>query len=188
MIFDPFSEARREAAILLRSAGIYVTGEEEEHIRVTDFGLGHLQREGIQYLEWLHTARVAVYLVALSPFQTVPEQQHPSSADDPGREVTLRVVSGAVYVYLSGEDNMRFGNVPRYHEAFYTARHETVLNPGDSLTLPPDTPFWLQAGGDGAVAYAFCNADTRRQIVFTHPDLAAGDRPDAPDDGAADPG
>ncbi len=184
MSFDPFYEARQQAAVLMRSAGIYITGEEEERIVVTDFGLGHLQREGVQYLEWLHTARVAVHLVALFPFQALPEQQHAPAAGGAGREVTLRAVAGAVYVYLPGADNMHYGSVPRYHEAFYTARHEVALNPGDTLTLSPGTPYWLQAGGDGAVVYAFSNASPDQSVVFTHPDIVDGygvDPVDGPD-------
>ncbi len=175
MIYD-FNEARREAAVMFRTAGIYVSGEEEERISVTDFELGDLRKEGAQLLEWLNTKRVCVRLIALFPFQTLPEHHHRKTKTDPGKEETLRVVSGTVLVYVPGEDNMVYGNVPSFQEKNYTVRHEIVLNPGEQYTLAPGTVHWFQAGGDGAVMYTFCSAARDKNNIFTNPDTVKGCR------------
>ncbi len=175
-MFDEYSDARQEAAIMFRSAGIYVTGEEEERITVTDFELGDLRKEGAQILEWLNTNRIAVRLIALFPFQTLPEHFHRKTRTDPGKEESLRVVSGTVYVYVPGEDNMTYGTVPRFQEEHYTVRHEIALNPGDTYTLAPGIVHWFQAGGDGAVMYTFSSAARDGNNVFTNPATVKGCR------------
>ena len=175
-MFDEYSEARQEAAIMFRSTGIYVTGEEEERITVTDFELGDLRKEGAQILEWLNTSRVAVRLIALFPFQTLPEHFHRETKTDPGKEESLRVAAGTVYVYVPGEDNMTYGSIPRFQEENYTVRHEIVLNPGDTYTLAPGIVHWFQAGGDGAVMYTFSSAARDGNNVFTNPATVKGCR------------
>ncbi|MBP7402901.1 MAG: D-lyxose/D-mannose family sugar isomerase [Clostridia bacterium] len=175
-MFDEFFEARREAAVMIRAAGIYVGGDEEDRITVTDFELGDLRKEGAQILEWLNTKRVCVRLIALFPFQTLPEHHHRRTKSDPGKEETLRVVSGTVLVYVPGEDTMVYGSVPRFQEEHYTVRHEIVLNPGDQYTLAPGTVHWFQAGGDGAVMYTFCSAARDANNIFTNPATVKGCR------------
>jgi hypothetical protein len=41
--------------------------------------------------------RISVKVLALLPDQTVPEHWHPLVDDDPGKEETIRVITGTVY-------------------------------------------------------------------------------------------
>ncbi len=71
--------------------------EETDGIEVADFGLGNLEKEGVQALALVQTDRISVKVLALLPDQTVPEHWHPPVDDDPGKEETIRVITGTVY-------------------------------------------------------------------------------------------
>jgi D-lyxose ketol-isomerase len=71
--------------------------EEADSIEVADFGLGNLEKEGVQALALVQTDRISVKVLALLPDQTVPEHWHPPVDGDPGKEETIRVITGTVY-------------------------------------------------------------------------------------------
>jgi len=87
-------DARMRAAEMIRAAGIGITEKEAESIEVVDFGLSNLEKEGVQVLTLVQTERISVKILVLFPNQTEPEHWHPPVGDDPGKEETIRVISG----------------------------------------------------------------------------------------------
>ena len=166
--------AQEEAAEMLRQSGIKITSEEETQIVVTDFDLGNLNKQGAQILEWLNTKRVCVRMIVLFPFQTLPEHYHKAVPEDPGKEETIRVVSGTLSVGIPGEENIKYGFIPEGEEANYTVRHEVLLKECDQLVLEPGTVHWFQAGKDGCVMYTFSSYARDRYNIFTNPGVVKG--------------
>ena len=132
---------------------------------------GHI-RIGFEDSIFLDTGRVCAKVIALFPFQTEPEHWHPSVGADPGKEETIRVVSGTVYFYISGEDNNKLGFIPEGRDEYYTARHEIILKPGDQITLEPGTRHWFQAGDMGAVMDTFSTCARDALDLFTNFNIA----------------
>ena len=147
--------ARKRAADMIRTAGIHVTGQEAAGIEVVDFGLSRLQKEGVQVLTLVQTERISVKVLALFPNQTEPEHWHPPVAGDPGKEETVRVISGTLYFYIPGENTFKEGFLVKGKEHCYTMRHEIVMRPGDQITLAPGVKHWFQARDEGVVMYSF---------------------------------
>ena len=166
---EEFEEARRRAAGLMREAGLPLSDEELERIEVADFGLGRLEHEGAQILTLVQTARFGVKLIALFPGQSLPEHWHPPVGDDPGKEETVRMVSGRMFIYRTGPDTVTEGFVPAGKEGVYTLRSETVALPPDQCTFTPGEKHWFQGGPEGAVAFSF--STVARDILdrFTDP-------------------
>lgn len=164
-------EAQKRTAEMLKKAGIAITDKEVKKIAAADFGLSHLQKEGAQILTFLETDRVAFKIIALFPNQTMPEHWHPPVGDDPGKEETIRVISGPLFFYIPGDENIREGFIPEGKEAYYTVRHEVVMNPGDQITVEPGKVHWFQSGIEGAVLYSI--SSTARDILdrFTDPEI-----------------
>ncbi|MHC4679359.1 MAG: D-lyxose/D-mannose family sugar isomerase [Planctomycetota bacterium] len=150
-----YAAAQNRAAAMIRESGICITDAEAEKVEVADFGLGRLEVEGAAILTFVATDRIAVKVVALFPNQTLPEHWHPRVGDDPGKEETVRVISGIVRFYIPGDDCICEGFIPAGQENAYTVRHELILTPGEQMTLEPGTKHWLQAGDEGAVLYSF---------------------------------
>jgi D-lyxose ketol-isomerase len=134
---------------MLAEAGIVLTAAEREAIEVADFGLGDLERWGLQILVYVNTDRVCAKELVLFPGQTCPEHRHPPVAGDPGKEETFRVRRGLVTLHLGDE--------------------EIVLGPGGQHTIPPDTLHWFQAGGEGAIVSEFSTRSRDETDVFTDP-------------------
>lgn len=147
--------ARRQAADMIREAGIHITDKEADGIEVVDFGLSRLEKEGVQVLTLVQTGRVSVKVLALFPNQTEPEHWHPPVGSDPGKEETVRVISGTMYFYLPGENTFKEGFLVKGKEHCYTMRHELVMRPGDQVTLAPGVKHWFQARNEGVVMYSF---------------------------------
>lgn len=162
-------QAQERAARLMADAGIRLAPGEREAIAVADFGLGRLEVEGAQILTFVDTDRIAAKVIVLTPGQTLPEHWHPPVGSDPGKEETLRVIAGPLYLYTPGADTLREGRIPPGKEPHYTVRHERVMHLGDQVTLAPGVVHWLQAGHTGAVLYSF--STTARDILdgFTDP-------------------
>ena len=162
-----YEKAKIQAAKMIREAGIVITDREPENIEVVDFGLGNLQREGVQVLTFFNTKRIAAKILVLFPNQTEPEHWHPQVGNDPGKEETIRIIKGTVRFYLPGEDNMRYGFIPPGKEDYYTARNEIIMKPGDQLTIEPGTKHWFQTDDNGAVMYSFstCVRDVLDQFT-----------------------
>ena len=146
---DEVEAARERAAAALAGAGIALTDAERAAIEVADFGLGDLERYGLQIVVYVNTDRVCAKELVLLPGQTCPEHRHPPVEGEPGKEETFRVRRGVVHLHLGEE--------------------EIVLRPGDQHTIPPDTLHWFQAGDEGAVVSEFSTRSRDETDVFTDP-------------------
>lgn len=166
------ARVQRQALRALEQAGIVVSPEEAERIEVADFGLGDLDRTGLEVLTYVNTERVCAKELVLFPHQTCPEHRHPSVDGQPGKEETFRVRRGSVTLYVEGPatPNPRC-QPPRGTEQYFTAWHEIPLDPGQQHTIPPDTRHWFQAGSDGAVVTEFSTRSTDEHDIFTNPHI-----------------
>jgi D-lyxose ketol-isomerase len=156
---------------MIRQAGIIITEEEADSIEVADFGLGNLEKEGVQALTLVQTDRISVKVLAMTPDQTVPEHWHPPVDADPGKEETIRVITGTVYLYVSGEDSIKEGFIVEGKDDCYTMRKEIVLKPCDQLTLAPGEKHWFQARQGGAVLFSLSTIARDALDQFTDPDI-----------------
>jgi D-lyxose ketol-isomerase len=163
--------AQERAAQMIAQSGIMITEEEKKRIEVVDFGLSHLEIEGVQVLTLVQTARISVKVLAMLPNQTEPEHWHPPVGDDPGKEETIRAVAGTVYFYVQGEDTFKHGFLVKGKEKYYTLRHEIILKPGDQITFQPGEKHWFQACDEGAVMYSFSTAARDVLDQFTDPHI-----------------
>jgi D-lyxose ketol-isomerase len=163
--------ARRRAAEMIRAAGIHITDIEANRIEVVDFGLSRLEHEGVQVLTLVQTERISVKVLALFPRQTEPEHWHPPVGSDPGKEETIRVISGTLYFYAPGENTFKEGFLVKGKEHCYTMRHERVMRPGDQVTLAPGVRHWFQAREEGVVMYSFSTIARDAMDQFTDKDI-----------------
>ena len=161
--------ARARAAQMLRRAGIVVTPEERARIEVADFGLGELQRTGLQLLTYVNTDRYCAKELVLFPGQTCPEHRHPPVDAGPGKEETFRCRWGRVHLYVDDGSGGMLVIAPGGKETRYTASHEIELEPGEQYTIPPDTLHWFRAGPEGAVVSEFSSTSRDEHDVFTDP-------------------
>ncbi|MGE5607522.1 MAG: D-lyxose/D-mannose family sugar isomerase [Bacteroidota bacterium] len=166
-----FLDAQQRAAEMIRKAGIPITEAEIAKMDIADFGLNRLEEEGAQILTFFCTERVSVKVIALFPNQTEPEHWHTAVGSDPGKEETIRVISGTVYFYIPGEANLHSGRIPKGKEEFYTVRHEIIMKPCDQITLEPGVKHWFQAGPEGAVMYTFSSCARDALDPFTDPNI-----------------
>jgi D-lyxose ketol-isomerase len=166
------AEARKRAAELLKRAGIVARPEELQKIEVADFGLGELEKSGVQILTLVDTDEVAAKLLVLFPHQTEPEHRHPPLGDYPGKEETLRSQWGELYLYVPGEPTPEpLASPPAPRKNTYTVWHQHILRPGDQMTLPPNTPHWFQGGPEGAVVWTFSTKAVDVEDIFTDPEM-----------------
>ena len=164
-----YAEARKRAIALYETAGIILTKREKEAIEVADFGLGDLQKIGLEVLVYMNTSRVCAKELAMFPEQTCPEHFHPSKGGTPGKEETFRCRWGRVFLYVPGQRSApRMGGLEAYAKHL-TATHEIVLEPGEQYTLLPDTLHWFRAGTEGAVVSEFSTTSTDDADIFTDP-------------------
>ena len=167
-----FDEARTRAAEMFRQAGIEITSAEERSIEVVDFGLSHLEVEGAQILTMAQTDRLSIKALALFPNQTEPEHWHPPYKDDPGKEETVRVISGTLYFYLPDDSQAPPpSTIPSGKENCYTCYKEVVMKPADQLTLEPGTKHWFKAGEEGSVFFSISTVARDALDKFTDPDI-----------------
>jgi D-lyxose ketol-isomerase len=163
-------DARRRAAAMLVRAGITLTDEERARIEIADFGLGRLEREGLQLLTYVNTDRYCAKELVLFPGQTCPEHRHPPVGAEPGKMETFRCRWGTVRLYVEGPAAQAPGAHPPADSAqYYTVSRELVLGPGEQFTIPPDTLHWFQAGPDGAVVSELSSTSRDEHDVFTDP-------------------
>jgi D-lyxose ketol-isomerase len=167
-----YQRTQRLAAAMIRQAGIQITDAEAARIEAVDFGLSRLAVEGVQVLTLFATERISAKVLVIFPNQTEPEHWHPPVDADPGKEETIRVISGTLNFYIPGENTLRHGWVPTGKEDCYTCRHEIVMRPGDQLTLAPGTKHWFQAPAPGAVFYSFSTCVRDALDLFTDPAIS----------------
>ncbi|MEX2537004.1 MAG: D-lyxose/D-mannose family sugar isomerase [Trueperaceae bacterium] len=166
------SEARMLARDFLGRAGITLTPNEARHIEVADFGLGELDRTGLELVTYVNTERVCAKELVLFPRQTCPEHLHPPVAGEAGKEETFRCRWGEVYLYVEGEpvDPLAArARPPAGREGTYTVWHEIVLRPGEQYTIYPNTLHWFQGGDEGAVVSEFSTRSRDESDIFSDP-------------------
>jgi D-lyxose ketol-isomerase len=157
---------------MLKRTGIVARQEELEQIEVADFGLGELEQSGVQILTLVDTEKIAVKVLALFPYQTEPEHNHPPLGGYPGKEETLRCEWGELYLYTPGEPTSEpIASPPAHRRHTYTVWHEHLLRPGEQITLQPNIPHWFQGGPEGAVVWTFSTKAIDVEDAFTDPDV-----------------
>jgi len=135
-----------------------------------DFGLSHLETEGVQVLTMVQTGRISVKCWPCCPTKQslstgIPCGRRPGErGDHPGgvrHGVFLRSRREHLEARLSGEGK----------EKCYTLRHEIILKPGDQITFQPGEKHWFQARDEGAVMYSFSSVARDALDQFTDPDI-----------------
>jgi D-lyxose ketol-isomerase len=165
-----FLNAVERAVQMLAQAGIVITPEERARFEVADFGLGEVERTGIEVLTYVNTDRVCAKEIVMFPHQTCPEHWHPTVGSKLGKEETFRCRWGTVYLFVPGKASEQpTCRPPQRSEANYTVKHEICLKPGDQYTLLPDTRHWFQAGPEGAIVSEFSTRSTDEEDLFTDP-------------------
>ena len=159
-----------KAVRMLAEAGLKITPAERKRFEVADFGLGELEKTGLEIVTYVNTDRVCAKEIVMFPRQTCPEHWHPTIGNVPGKEETFRCRWGIVYLYVPGTAAAKpVCSPPVGSEPYYTVWHEVVLKPGDQYTLDPDTPHWFQAGPEGAIVSEFSTRSTDDADLFRDP-------------------
>jgi D-lyxose ketol-isomerase len=163
-------QARRHAAQELTNAGIVLSKEEVANLEIADFGLGDLERTGLELIVYVNNDRYCAKELVLFSRQTCPEHRHPPVGNDPGKTETFRCRKGIVWLYVEGPATPNPSACPPAgDEAFYTVFHEIELRPGDQYTIPPNTLHWFQAGDEGAIVSEFSSTSRDDLDHFTDP-------------------
>lgn len=162
---------RKNAAIWFENAKIALTEEEKNNIEIADFGLGKIDEVGFQIVTYINTPRYCGKEMLMFPGQTCPEHRHPTRKDGSlGKQETFRCRSGLVYLYVSGEETSNPKvKPPKGDEAYYKAKHEIILRPGEQYTIVPDTHHWFVGGPEGAIVSEFSSNSDDESDVFTDP-------------------
>lgn len=163
-------KCQERAARLLAEAGFVLTPAERAAMEVVDFGLGEVERQGLEIVVYANTDRYCAKELVMFPRQTCPEHRHPPVGADPGKMETFRCRRGRVWLYVEGPPvGAPRAVIPQGSEAHYQVRHEIELNPGDQYTIPPGVKHWFQAGDDGAIVSEFSSTSRDEADVFTDP-------------------
>jgi D-lyxose ketol-isomerase len=166
---EQHEKALKKACDYFRKAGIVLTDSEKKLIEVADFGLGDLDRTGLQIFTYINTKKVCAKELVLTPYQTCPEHLHPPIGSYEGKEETFRCRFGTVYLYVDGEETEKRSAQPP--PGVYTVFREIILRPGDQYTLMPHTRHWFQAGAEGAVVSEFSTSSYDEGDLFTDPKI-----------------
>lgn len=167
---NQYQEAVEKARAMLIRAGIVLTPEEQARWEVADFGLGEIEKVGLQIITYVNTNRVCAKELILFPHQTCPEHRHPTRGSELGKEETFRCRWGTVYLYVPGTPASKPACLPPSGcGPYHTVWREVRLQPGDQYTLFPDTLHWFQAGPEGAVVSEFSTRSTDEADIFTDP-------------------
>ncbi|MDF2716118.1 MAG: hypothetical protein K0R28_3043 [Paenibacillus sp.] len=162
--------ARERAMSLFQKAGIVLAPFEQEQIEIAEFGLGHVEFEGLELFTYINNERYCAKELALFPGQTCPEHKHPTVGAHMGKMETFRCRWGKVYLYVEGERASSIqAKLPAGSEPYYTVYREIVLHPGDQYTIAPNTLHWFQAGEEGAVVSEFSSTSRDDLDIFTDP-------------------
>lgn len=165
-----YSQAQQSAKNLIKKTGVFIREMEFDQIAVADFGLGDLKNYGAQILTLVNTEKFAAKLIAMHPFQILPEHWHPKIGKYKGKEEILRVEWGELYMYSPGIacPNPK-AKIPQERKKYFKFWNETIMIPGDMLTFPPLTPHWFQAGPEGVVVWSFSTQVLDLKDEFTDP-------------------
>jgi D-lyxose ketol-isomerase len=153
---------------MLNDAGIAITSKEAKEIEVADFGLGELEKTGLELVIYINTSRYCAKELVMFPRQTCPEHRHPSIDGEQGKQETFRCRWGRVWLYVEGQSTNGFHAIPPAgSEKNYTVFHEIELNPGDQYTIQSNTRHWFQAGDEGAIVSEFSSTSRDEADIFT---------------------
>lgn len=169
---NEYEAARKKVLVYFQKAGIILTEQEKNNIEVADFGLGDLEKTGLEIVTYVNTQRCCAKELVLLPKQTCPEHRHPSVDGNPGKEETFRCRWGEVYLYIPGQpaENPKC-KPPEAAPGAYTVFHEIILRSGEQYTLTPDTLHWFQAGPDGAVVSEFSTRSMDECDIFSDTEI-----------------
>ena len=157
-------------ADILTHAGISLTPQEHANIEIAEFGLGEVERTGLELVVYVNTDYYCAKELVLFPRQTCPEHRHPPINEQPGKMETFRCRTGKVWLYVEGEQSPEIhAHIPIGSEPNYTVFHEIELQPGEQYTIPPDTLHWFQAAEVGAIVSEFSSASRDEFDIFTDP-------------------
>lgn len=164
---------RKRALACLRRAGIVLTAAEKAGMEVADFGLGMVEKFGLELVVYENNDLYCAKELVLLPRQTCPEHHHPARAGGrPGKQETFRCRYGEVYLYVPGEPAAKpRARIDPEYQRHFTVWHEVRLRPGDQYTLPQDTLHWFQAGYKGAVVSEFSSTSTDESDAYTWPEI-----------------
>ena len=160
--------ARERAAWLLREAGIALTPSETAEIEVADFGLSQLDQTGLQVVSYVNTDRVCAKELVLFPCSSAPSTAiRRSTAAQARRRPSAAAKAGSTSTPTGSRRVSPAARTPP--DGVFTVWHETVLDPGDQLTVLPNTLHWFQAGEEGAIVSEFSTHSTDERDIFTDP-------------------
>lgn len=160
--------AQQKTIDYFQKIGFVLTPEEQVNIEIADFGLGQLEKEGLELLVYVNSERYCAKELVMFPNQTCPEHKHPPVDGEPGKEETFRCRWGKVWLYVEGDPSKNIqAEIPVGSEAYYTVFHEIELNPGEQYTIPPNTLHWFQSGDQGAVVSEFSSTSRDEYDIFT---------------------
>ena len=149
-------------------AGIVLNNEEKNAVEVADFGLGMVEKVGLEILTYVNTERVCAKEMVLLPYQTCPEHKHVPTGTQAGKEETFRCRWGKVYLYTDGANPLSSDRIQApVPPTDITVFCETVLLPGEQFTIYPETLHWFCAGEEGAVISEFSTRSTDETDRFT---------------------
>lgn len=150
-------------------AGIIITEAEKAKIEVADFGLGIVEKVGLQILTYVNTEKCCAKEMVLRPYQTCPEHTHCDGVENglpyAGKEETFRCRKGEVYLYVAGE-GLKENIKAKLPETKVTVFHEIILKEGEQYTMYPNTKHWFQAGKDGAIISEFSTKSRDESDIF----------------------
>lgn len=163
-----YKKYQLRALEIFEKANVILTEAEKKAIEVADFGLNKIENTGLQLVTYVNTEQVCAKELALLPYQTCPEHQHPKREFDNGKEETFRCRYGTVYLYVEGEETKNLSMTPPPEDKqYYTAFKEIILYPGKQYTIYPNTRHWFKAGSEGAVVSEFSTKSTDENDIFT---------------------
>ncbi len=165
-----YEKMQKRALEYYEKAGIVLTNDEKARIEVADFGLGAVEKVGLQILTYINTERVCAKEMVLLPYQACPEHMHIPTAGVAGKEETFRCRYGKVYLYTDGDKQKSPSEIEApIPPTDVTVFRETILNAGEQFTIYPETLHWFIAGECGAVISEFSTKSTDETDRFTDP-------------------
>ena len=152
---------------------IKFTDSELATIEYADFGLGNIEKQGLNLIIYVNNERYCAKEMVLLPRQTCPEHRHPNRGEIEGKQETFRCRKGKVYLYVEGTQNKKTlsSKIPEGEEGNYTVFHEIELNPGEQHTIEPNIKHWFQAGEEGAIISEFSSPSDDASDIFTNPNI-----------------
>ena len=172
---DTVQQLQTRTTEILAQHNILLTQQERDQIEIVDFGLGDIERTGLEIVVYVNNERYCAKELVLFPRQTCAEHRHPPIGNDPGKMETFRCRAGLVWLYVEGEDTSTVhdihAEIPQGSGTYYTVFHEIELHPGEQYTIPPNTLHWFQSGDEGAIISEFSSPSRDEYDVFTDPHI-----------------